>query len=139
MEFRKVLIDTNVCLDVMTGREPYYTASAQVLQAAETGRITALVSADSFSTMYNVIARLSGHSVAIRNIRLIYGITVTGSISSSTVESAIHASWPDFEDALQYFCAVENGCDAVITRDATGFKRASVPVFTPEMFVSLMK
>lgn len=131
---QRVLIDSDVCLDSITARVPYQTLADRLLYLAESGEIAGIVSAESFSNIFYVLRRLSNSRKAIQQIKNLRLIVQVGPIYESTVDSVLNSDWNDFEDALQYFCAIENNCDAIITRNNSDFKNSEIPVFTPHLF-----
>lgn len=54
-----------------------------------------------------------------------------------TLVGAIVSDFHDFEDAIQYSCALENNLTTIITRNVKDYKKASIPVLTPETFIAL--
>lgn len=59
-------------------------------------------------------------------------------VDSKTIDLAIASNFTDFEDAIKYFCAVENNLTTIITRNIKDFKKASIKVLTPETFISIV-
>jgi predicted nucleic acid-binding protein len=59
-------------------------------------------------------------------------------VDSKTIDLAIASNFTDFEDAIQYFCAVENNLTTIITRNIKDFKKASIKILTPETFISIV-
>lgn len=55
-------------------------------------------------------------------------------VDDKILELALHSEFTDFEDALQYYCAIENGINLLITRNIKDYKHASIPIFTAESY-----
>ncbi len=136
MGYKKILIDSNVCLDVVCTRHPFYEASARIFEAIEYNLYIGVLSADSFTNIFYISRKLTNKEIAIKQLRLLHNLLEIGSINSSIVELAISSGWNDFEDAVQFYCGLEKQCDAIITRDIKGFAKSTLPVYTPEQFVS---
>lgn len=132
---KKILIDSDICLDSITARTPYQQNSDRLFDYVETGEIKAIVSAESFSNIFYILRKLSSSKKAIQQIINLRSIVNVGNIFESTIDSALESEWIDFEDALQHFCAVENDCDAIITRNISDFKESEIPVYTPIQFI----
>ena len=58
-------------------------------------------------------------------------------VDSKTIDLAIASDFQDFEDAIQYSCAIENNLTTLITRNIKDYKKASITVLTPETFLAL--
>ena len=127
----KILIDSDVCLDSLTGRYPHSIYADKLLLSVEDGAATGIVSAESFSNLYYVIRKFSSHENAINLLDELSTIVTVGTLRPEVVESALKSGWKDFEDALQHFCAIYEKCDAIITRNKRDFKASELPVHSP--------
>jgi len=132
---KKVLIDSDICLDSITGRLPYQITANRIFEYIEEKTIIGIVSAESFTNIFYILRKLSTSQKAIRQIKNLRLLVEVGTIYDSTVDSALNSNWNDFEDALQHYCAVENNCDGIITRNISDFKESQIPVFTPILFI----
>ena len=136
---KKILIDSDVCLDSITGRYPYSIEAGQLLQSVEDRTMIGFISAESFSNMFYILRKLSSASKAIEQIKHLRSIVHVGHLKESTVDRALSSGWNDFEDALQHFCAVENSCDAIVTRNRSDFIQSEIPVYTPLEILDLIR
>ena len=137
LTMKKVLIDSDVILDVLTARIPFDEASTQMLKLAETKQIHAYTTPVAISNIYNIISKYRNHNAAIKSLEKLLSALDVLDMDKNVVMNAIHSKFKDFEDALQYFSSVKNGrIDAIITRNTKDYKLSSIPVFTPDTFVS---
>lgn len=132
---KRILIDSDICLDSITNRYPYSTEANRLLEYVEEGNCTGIISAESISNIFYILRKLSNSSKAMEQIRNLRKITEVGTIQSSTIDKAIDLQWNDFEDALQYICALESGCEAIITRNRNDSKKSLIPVLSAEEFL----
>ncbi|MEX0780596.1 MAG: PIN domain-containing protein [Balneolales bacterium] len=132
----KTLLDVNICLDIMLDRKPHVKYSGRIFEAAENAEIDLFVSAISFDTMFYVMRPGTGAKKAVENLNLFLKHINVAGIDESTIQKALNSGWKDFEDALQYFSALDAGCDSVTTRNSGDFHSTSIPVFTPQDFIS---
>lgn len=58
-------------------------------------------------------------------------------VDDKVIELALQSEFRDFEDAIQYYCAIENGIEVLITRNLKDFRSATIPVMTAEEFLKL--
>jgi len=133
---RRVFVDVNVLMDVLSKRHPHYTASAAAWTAVELYGVVGWVSADSFSTLYYLLRKLSSHAEACRCLQRVSDIFEIAPVDAALIEKAMRSPISDFEDAVQYECALDVNATAIITRDARHFQHAAIPILTPENFVA---
>lgn len=132
----KVLLDVNVCLDVLLKRLPHFDNAGRIFQAVEDGTITALVSVISFDTLFYLLRPSLGSLKAQKELLRLRKHIGVASIGTEIIDHALHAGWKDFEDALHYYSAESNHCDAIISRNKKDFPEdASVPIYTPKEFI----
>lgn len=131
----KILIDSDVCLDSITGRIPHSNPADRLFGHVEDGVVKGIVSAESFSNIFYILRKLSSAKMAIQQIKNLRLLVNAGAIHESTIDSALKSGWNDFEDSLQYFCSLENDCDAIVTRNSSDFQRSEIPVLTPTEFI----
>ncbi len=129
------MIDSDVCLDSITGRIPYSNPANRLLEYVEEGEIEGFVSAESFSNIFYILRKLSSTKKAIQQVKNLRLLVNVGSIHESTIDSALGSGWSDFEDALQHYCSLENECEAIITRNVSDFKKSDILVLTPSDFI----
>ena len=133
----RVLVDVNICLDLLLDRKPHVTSSGQVFEAGEKGSITLVISGLSFDTLFYIMRPALGARKSMEKLRLLHRYVHTGAIDHKTVEQALNSGWPDLEDALQYYCALHNDCRFLITRNKGDFKAGSksLKILSPEEFL----
>lgn len=118
----RVLADVNVCLDVLMDRKPFVEYSGRIFEEAEKGKIILMISGLSFDTLFYVMKSSLGTKKTTELLHLLCSHIEIGTINDKVVRQAIEAGWRDLEDALQYYCALENDCDYLVTRNQGDFK-----------------
>jgi predicted nucleic acid-binding protein len=58
-------------------------------------------------------------------------------VDSKTIGLAVTSDFTDFEDAIQYYCAIENNLKTIKTRNNKDYKKATITVLTPETFIAM--
>lgn len=97
-----VLLDTNVLLDVLTERVPFYGASEKVWSLCESGAVRGLVSAISFNNTFYVARKWGGMAKAYTVLRTIRDLFEIAALDEQLLNQAMSAGLSDFEDAIQY-------------------------------------
>lgn len=133
------LIDTNVIVDVMTKREPFFADSCSVLTRAERGDFTAWVCATTITTIFYLVRRHLGASETIKRIKDLTAICATAAVNQAVIESALSSPIADFEDAVLNHSAHTVGADCIITRNAPDFRHSTLVIYSPSQFLAAMK
>ena len=128
----RVLVDTNILLDFLLQREPFFQNADLLFQAIGSGRIVGYVTATTLTDIYYIARR---HTGSIEQARQAISETLTAMVicpvNRAVLESAFAFGLIDFEDAVQIACAVTQGLDAIATRD-TDFSTPLISVLTVE-------
>ncbi len=133
----KLLIDTNIVLDLLAKREPFYKSAAQVFSLADKHKLKLTVSSLTFANTNYVLTRLKSAKEAREILRKFKILVKILSLNEKIVDLALNdEDFEDFEDGLQYYTAVENNQDIIITRDLRDFKHAKIPVMTAEEYLT---
>lgn len=131
----RIFIDTNIMLDFLGERKPFYEPIAKIATLAEKGKLTMVVSPISFATVNYFLAKFENPKIAkekLRKFKIICKICV---LDEQTIEKGLTSSIKDFEDALQYFSATDSNCKVIITRNEKDFKQSLLPVMTADEFL----
>ncbi len=131
-----ILIDTNVLIDVLKNREPFYPDSASVWALAEKSRVTGYISAISFNNIYYIHSRHTSPRIAKKSLSLLRDIFTTVALDARIINQALDSDFKDFEDAIQYFSAVRVDANCIISRNLNHYKKSDIPVMTPTQFLS---
>jgi len=131
----KVLIDTNVIVDVALEREPFYAESDRILTFVEEGQIQGYVSASTFSDLYYIIRRDKGRDWTLDFLRQLATICQLATVDNSVISIALTCNFKDFKDAIQYSTAVINLIDAIVTRNPRDFPVNIPRIVTPNQLI----
>jgi predicted nucleic acid-binding protein len=135
----RILVDTNVLLDVLAHREPFYAAAAAIWSLAERGEVRAVVSAISFNNVYYIVRRAEGRAKAEKAMRLIRDVFESVPPDGQIINQAIDAGMDDFEDAVQFHSAIRAKTVYLVTRNPNHFPKSELPILTPEEFLATWK
>lgn len=128
----RVLVDTNVVLDFLQEREPFVEDAARLIERIDAGEIEGFIAATTITNLYYIVRKSAGVTVAQDAITQILASLQICAVDRAVLEQAIGLNFRDFEDGVQYACAIANGVDAIVTRDASGFVNAEIPVISPQ-------
>jgi len=135
----KIPVDTNVLLDVLAKREPYYENSAMIWSLAESGRIDAYISSISFNNIFYIVRKLEDAEKAFQAMMFLRDVFKPVAPDAQIINQAIDTKMEDFEDAIQYVSATRAQVDFLVTRNPDDFHHGSIPVCTPAEFLALFE
>lgn len=131
----KVFIDTNIMLDFLGERQPFYVPIAKLATLADKGKLKMIVSPLSFATVNYFLAKNETPEIAKEKLRKFKIISEICKLDEHTIEKGLNSSFKDFEDSLQYISAVDSNCDVIITRNGKDFKKSLIPVMTADEYL----
>lgn len=131
----KIFVDTDVILDLLAQRIPFFHFSAVLFTFAEMKKIELYTTPLIFANTFYVLRKNLGNAEAknaLRKLRILLHIVDS---SESIIDKALNSSFSDFEDAIQYYTALQNGISVILTRNLKDYKNASIMVQTPEEYL----
>lgn len=134
----KLFIDTNVVLDVLAQREPWFNDSACLLAHVEQGGATGHIAAHTLTTLHYLLARHLGQQKTAAVLIDLTGLLRVESVDHQVLQQALALGWRDFEDAVQAVTAAQCQADYLVTRNPRDFRQSLVPVITPSEFLALL-
>ena len=127
----RILLDTNVVLDVLLNREPWVAEASAIWKANDDGRIVGYLMASALTDIFYIARRLAGREAARAAVQTCLDAFEFCPVDRHTLEQALLLSGTDFEDNLQMVCAEIAQLDAIVTRDPGDFKNSTITALTP--------
>jgi predicted nucleic acid-binding protein len=134
---KSVFIDTNVLVDFLDQRQPFYEASVSIMAMSEKAEFQGYVSAISYNNIYYLLCRTFNHSIARKKLVVLRDIVRVVALDQQIINQAIDSKFGDFEDAIQYFSALHTHADCIITRNKKHFTHSDIPVLEPVEFLRI--
>src|SRR5262245_44679536 len=135
----RIFIDADIILDLLLVREPFFSGATRLFLLVQDGKIEGFVSPLIFSNLFYVLRKaLSGPEAlaALRKLRLLtHGLPV----DEKTIDLALASSFTDFEDAVQYYAALAQNLDAVVTSNKEDYRPAKLPILTAEECIEVFQ
>lgn len=131
----RILVDTNIFLDILLQRPPFFRDSHRIFKMVENGMVEGVIAP---ITINNIayIARKSRLPDQIRAFIIVMAETFTiCGMDSSTVARAAGLNFTDIEDSLQAAMAEAHACDFIITSNGTDYKHSLVPAVSATVFL----
>jgi predicted nucleic acid-binding protein len=132
----KILIDTNVLIDYLSGREPYFTLADEIIKLCRDKKIVGYMAAHSVPNMFFILRKEYTGEERRTMIKSLFDMLSVSGIDEKTLLPALdRENFKDFEDCLQDECAVAVFADYVVTRNVKDFINGKVTALTPEDFL----
>jgi predicted nucleic acid-binding protein len=132
---KKVFVDTDVVYDLLAKREPFYEYAAQLFTLSDRNKITIYISSLSFANLNYILTRLKSSNAARKILSRFKVLVKTLPVDDKIIDLALNSEFKDFEDAIQYYCAIESRISVLITRNIKDYKKAKISVLTSEEYV----
>jgi predicted nucleic acid-binding protein len=136
---RHFFVDTNVLIDYLAGRRPFADDAADLFNQAIAGKVQLYMASISISNSYYIISRhYRNLNIRALLLDLLPWVIITD-VSADVMQQALHSTFTDFEDALQYFSALTvPQIEVIVTRNGKDFGTAGLPVVEPAMALTLL-
>lgn len=132
----RVLVDTNVVLDVLLDRRPFADAATQVFALVEESRMEGLLCATTITTVDYLLGQALAPQEARGALERLLGLFEIAPVNRSVLEHALRSRITDFEDAVLEQAGFLAGVDAIITRNVNDFRKSQITVFDPTELIA---
>ncbi|MEO7214015.1 PIN domain-containing protein [Mucilaginibacter sp.] len=137
---KHVFMDTNVVIDFLTNRQPFALDAAKLFDMAVKEKIKIYISALSYGNIHYVVKRSFGNNMAISLLNELAEMTEIVDVTKSIIRQSLKTDFKDYEDAIQYYCALSiKDISLIITRDTNDFKKSTLSVLTPFEAIASIK
>jgi len=131
----KVFLDADAGFDFIAQRQPFFKHASQVFELAQQGELALYASGLSFSHWFYHFRQKKSNAIALAKLIAVKPLIAVATTDERVVEQALASDFADFEDALQYFCALREGVDVFLTRNLSDYRSAKLKVLSPEAFL----
>lgn len=134
----RVLVDTNVLLDYLLTREPFYKDAEKIVLACVDGKVKGCIAAHSVSNMFFILRKdynAEERREALLNLCRIFDIE--GIDKAKLLSGLQNGDFSDFEDCLQMECAKAYGAEYIVTRNIDDYKTSEIKAILPKDYLEL--
>lgn len=136
MKKPRIFLDCDVILDLLTEREPHFKASLQLFVKVQNKEVMAYTSPVVIANIFYILNRHFDRKKSIQSLIKLKSLIKVLSCGDKEIELALSSDFKDFEDSIQYYTALQNGIDALITRNTKDYKTAKINILTPIEFIN---
>ncbi len=135
---KKVFVDSDIVLDLLTAREPHYEFAAELFSLADDESVSLCVSSLTFANVNYILAKQLSARKAKQLLLKFKTLVGVLSVNDKIIDLALASDFNDFEDALQYNTAIENGISTLLTRNLKDFRKADITILTPQQYLKTL-
>jgi len=135
---KKIFVDTDVIIDVFTERSPHFNFASRLFNLIEQKRVEAFTSPVVLTNLFYILgknASLQKAWMILRKVHLLVGVLP---VDNQTIERALNSHFSDFEDAIQYYTALQNGIPVLVTRNVKDYVETDLTVHTPQEYLAFL-
>jgi predicted nucleic acid-binding protein len=133
-----VLFDSDVVIDVLAQRQPFFPTSVLALNTVAQGRVEGYVSGHAVTNIFYILRRQLGSETTRELLtRLLLKLKVA-SVTDAVVRQALSSPITDFEDAVTSAAAIASGVELIVTRNTSDFQSSPVEAMSPDMFLTTL-
>jgi len=136
---KKLFIDSDIILDLLLKREPFFSDSQKVVAMIERNYFSGFTSSLIIANCFYIISNNRDKKTALKAISKIRSILNILQLTDKEIGESLNSSIKDFEDGVQYFIALNNGINNLITRNISDYRDLDINVLTPKDFLNLEK
>lgn len=131
----RLFIDTDICLDLLSQREPHYEFAAIVFSKADQQQLSLCVSALTFANLNYLLTKQYSAPLARKILSTLKTLVTTLPIDDKIVELSLASDFRDFENAIQYYSCIQHTITTLLTRNTRDYKKAGITIMTAEEFL----
>ena len=130
------LVDTNVIIDLLLNRDGA-DAAAALIDGAERGEYKVSICSLSYTNIYYSLRKFLSHEQRIDCLSQLCEVVDTLPVNCTVIIAALQSGWTDFEDSVQYHCALVDGSvDGIVTRNGKDFLQSAIEIVDPSAFLN---
>ena len=128
---KNIFLDTNIVIDFLADREPFSLDAAKLFNLSVLGKVKIYISAVSYNNIYYILRQSLSNSETIRLLDELSEMAEIADVTKSVIKKSLKTDFKDFEDAIQYYCALSlKKIDFIVTRDTKDFKKSTLSIMT---------
>jgi len=132
----KILIDTNIVLDLALERAGFVEEAIELLRFTAKNKIKLCLTASSVTDIYYVLRKQKGHESAIGLLKKFFQFSKILGVDEEIITEALNSGVKDFEDAVQTEVAKNNNIKIIITRDKKDYLNSGLKIFSPTEYIN---
>jgi predicted nucleic acid-binding protein len=134
---KQIFMDTNVVIDFLANRQPFSMDAARLFNLAIEQKACIYISAISYNNIYYILRQSLTNNATIKLLEELSEISEIADVTNVIIRQSLKTNFKDYEDAIQYYCALNiPNIDFIVTRNTKDFRKSTLPVLTPAEAIS---
>ena len=133
----RIFVDGDVLLDLLADRDGFNDDATRLFSLIEEERIEGCTSSLVIANVYYITGRLENRRSALEKAQLLRTLLRILSVDERTIDMALASPYRDFEDSVQYHCALLNDVEAIVTRNTKDYPKGAITIIEPADYVLL--
>jgi len=135
----KILVDTNIVLDLLAQREKFLEEAQKLFTLSDKNKVKLYISSLTMANTYYILSQQMKMNNVRKTLRKFKLLVEVLPMDNKIIDLSLDSDFNDFEDAIQYYTAIENEISIIVTRNLKDFKTAKIPVITAKEYIKLSK
>jgi predicted nucleic acid-binding protein len=131
-----VFLDSDIVLDFYVQREPHHEIALRLFTHLKRAKIRCFTSAVVMANAYYILTKIENTKYALDKMRKLRKFTSIAPLNESIIDAALSFPFKDFEDSIQFQCAIQNGIETIITRNTRDYPKDQLKVADPGQYLS---
>ncbi len=132
----RILVDTNIVLDLLARRKSFFPEAQELFTLSDKKKVNLFVSSLTFANTYYILSQNLKMENARKILRTFKILVEVLPMDDKIIDLSLDSDFKDFEDAIQYYSALENNLNLIITRNLKDFKQSQIPVLTAKAYLA---
>ncbi|GBD86149.1 tRNA(fMet)-specific endonuclease VapC [bacterium BMS3Abin03] len=133
----KILVDTNIVIDLLSKRKEFYKSASRLFTLSENKKIKLAISSLTFANTFYLLSKELDTAKTKEILRIFKLLVKILPMDDKIIDLSLNSDFKDFEDAIQYYTAIENKLEIIITRSLKDFKLSKIPVMTASDYLAM--
>jgi predicted nucleic acid-binding protein len=137
---KNIFLDTNVLMDILANRQPFYKSSAEIYKLGLRKKVVLFTSSNTISTLHYLLKKFTTEENIRQSLDEVTTVLSIIPVDINIIKKSLKSNHKDFEDAIQIVSAQSiNNMDCIVTRDLKDYKFAEIAVLTPDDFLNTIE
>jgi predicted nucleic acid-binding protein len=130
-----LFVDTNIVLDLLAQRAEFFQEAQELFTRADLNKVELTISALTFANTHYILSKHLKLEETRKILNKFKVLVNVAPVDDKIIELALASDFKDFEDAIQYYSALESKAQIIITRNKKDFKHAKIPIMTAKEYI----
>lgn len=135
---KRVLIDSDVVIDFVLERQPFEIEAKEIFRHIARQKFDAYITSITPINVFYIGRKIKGQQDTLKAIKRLFDILEVITADKNLLQKSLSSKITDYEDAVQHACAEAESLDAIVTRNLSDYKNATLPVYSPTEFLNLL-